>query len=455
LYFFFIYFIADEKKQEIFTDEYIEPYSDVPAFHMSFVLRKLVPINITIENADRVTETVEDMMGSLLGNDLPKSGVPQVSYEAIGDTVDGISIANLTEPRKTDNEDYVQWADIPVLMLSDSLFAFPNNYADAESRDAVVETDTTHPGYARMMTKCPDTWGNTGKQNKSVMSYYYLPNNYKASQMQRSRMNKESLANQTRHPVIITLRSSYVEAITSPMWPQDAIEWQTRTRKAEWPAQSLIDKVVAEGCHYECIPHPKSSNPEFEFRSCFGIAEKTVAKTLSRDQRYCYILFRALCSQEFEQEQIIMSVHLKSIFFRACEQIAPDIWTTKPGACLFYLMDSLSSHIDNKNIPDYFITSNNLIDHLSDSQLLSCSEKMMSLRSQPFSYLTAMAHRQKNHYATNVVESVRDDIFLFKEHRNTRESMLQTLVPISIRLAGEYIRSKNFKQGMFLLVEPG
>ena len=106
-----------------------------------------------------------------------------------------------------------------------------------------------------------------------------------------------------------------------PSWPPIAIPWVNRKRYCNWPSTEAIQVIVSKGCRVVHKPHELSKLKEFEFRFSFSEAELILFKTLTCDQRKCFIAFKALIKSNIyklehrTREEIKLSSYcLKTIF---------------------------------------------------------------------------------------------------------------------------------------------
>ena len=110
------------------------------------------------------------------------------------------------------------------------------------------------------------------------------------------------------------------------VWPPQARSWIERERPSQWPSQDTIQRIVSQGCGIVKTAHPLSSDPDFEYRFSFSLAEVRLFETLTIDQKDCFVSFKAIVKNlvsrlnvNFENEQKITTYHLKTIFLWACE----------------------------------------------------------------------------------------------------------------------------------------
>ena len=152
----------------------------------------------------------------------------------------------------------------------------------------VIEADDTHVGYIRIRLLHPPVCAN--KVHTSDTAGVYL-----SSTETTREFKKETLSYVTRDIAEVLHRgpavtpndvehtkwnSVDVDAVFSlvcPEWPYEADHWSTRQRPSGWPSEQLIQSIIAGGCHVVPTSHPKSRNPDVEWRYSFSVAERTLA----------------------------------------------------------------------------------------------------------------------------------------------------------------------------------
>ena len=160
--------------------------------------------------------------------------------------------------------------------------------------------------------------------------------------------------------------------------------------------------------------------------------------------RYCLVVFLALCSQELREASTLISTdHLKAIFFYACEELPLMCWTSNLGSCMFYLLNSLISQVEEKNIPCYFIPENNTIDHLSEDEIQIISERLNNLRWNPLQHIFSLVKDRE--FAWEIQQVITEDMDQFKITHNVRESVLNCFIPHAIKSARNSILRRRFK----------
>ena len=436
----------------MFNEDYIDPWSDIPAIHLSFLIKQFIPLKATIKDADSMCHqafAIESSTDEFMNQ---KSSAFQLT--AIGDVVEGLFASSLDNHEQPESQLSGEWADVGIICSLCTCIAYPKNMVNEGATDLLdltVDNDHTHPGYVRLLARYPDTW-DLETNSKPTMTFY-IPNTHKRiKESEATKCFKDQYAN--HNPAVVYLFKRTFSGIFSPFWPEEASAWRRRSRDAGWPSLGLIDSIVSEGVYYISLPHTNSSNPGIEFQTCFSVAERRLANEgLSKEQRYCFIVLKALVSHALMGSELINSTHLKSIFFGACEQIPEQYWTSRLSGCILYMMDSLIKQLEMVNVPNYFIQTNNMIDHLSRDQIEGILDKIRNLRINPVSSLYSIAYQNMVMNADEIYQQIRFDIDDFHVHRSVRQSVIGSLVPTKIKVAATYIEANNFDTAIEIIQE--
>ncbi|OPL21313.1 hypothetical protein AM593_10473, partial [Mytilus galloprovincialis] len=398
--------------EEMFLEDYIDPWSDIPAVHFTFLIKQFIPMKSTLKYADSMCHQAFALESS--SEDFVGGSKSSFQFKAIGDVVEGFFV---TLDGKPEDECFGFWVDVGIICSLTVCIAYPQNFENTrtiDQSDVTVCTRSTHSGYARLLARYPDTWG--FKRKAEGERTYYIPNTHDKFEDSRvTKRFKDQYANQ--NPMIVHLFSKKYSGIYSPFWPEEAMSWQSRSRDANWPSPDLIDSIVSEGVYYISNPHSNSPKPEIEFQICFGVAERRLAnEALSKEQRYCFIVFKALVSHTLMGDESIESAHLKSVFFSCCEQVPQQYWSSR-------------------------------------EQLQGVLGKLQNLRTNPLMALYSIAYQNMVTNADEIYQDIRMDIEDFHEHKSVRHSVIFALVPAKIKQAAKYIERNSFDVAIEIIQE--
>ncbi|KAL5019887.1 hypothetical protein ScPMuIL_002779 [Solemya velum] len=401
----------ENEKAEMFKEDYIDDWTDLPVTHFSFVLKRIFPYK-TLESTDYWSMKLMQMIENIK--------VPMgTRKEVVGSIAESFYLPGLTCMHTTPSQGSPSKSvGVTCLCIQEALRVFPKGHDSMSASDTFFETDSVHPGYLHIVARYPG-FGDT----KAV-----IPNTAYKSQPS---MTEKVKSYSDYHPIDFQIECKC--AFSCPVWPSVADEWPNRRRPVNWPKKHIIQSIVSEGCHIVPIAHKNSSNETIEWQFLFSVAERTISlEALSKHQKYCYIFFKAFFTQYLEQCRYITSGHLKSIFFYACELVPESLWSANPGACILYLMDQLFVQVQERNIPNYFIPANNMIDHFTEEMSKELQPLLMTFRTQPLSAVQQLALNSRITCAPTVIEKVLDDVPLFRSHRSIRESTFTVFLPQTI-----------------------
>ena len=230
------------------------------------------------------------------------------------------------------------------------------------------------------------------------------------------------------------------------IWPSCAAEWIRRKTKTKWPSTELKKKIEAEGCFVIWRPHPKSKYPEFEWQFLFSNAEKVLFRDgLSKHQRYLYdVLKIAIDYQTKTLDVKLHTVHAKSVFFYACESIQESMFEDSAGGCFLYMIGSLLESLRKRNLPNYFVRENNMIDHLEEEDLTKLADAIETLRVYPLQSITFLMVA-KGYNRAWLVDIVSEDSTSFKSNADMNRLIRQLFFPTMIRHARKLANRESFK----------
>ena len=177
---------------------------------------------------------------------------------------------------------------------------------------------------------------------------------------------------QALHPILgvgFYFSSDLVPAFECSEWPDESIEWIHRKRNSSWPSGRLISRITSSGCHIVPKPHPLSEDGS-EWRYSFSVtAEVPLARSLSKYQRFSFLIIKLMIRCfKMKCALVVSTYYLKTTLFWLCEEIPIAQWTDENiSVNTMKLLDKFIEFLENRNLPNYFIRTNNMISHLSPS----------------------------------------------------------------------------------------
>ncbi|XP_033740619.1 uncharacterized protein LOC117327654 [Pecten maximus] len=167
---------------------------------------------------------------------------------------------------------------------------------------------------------------------------------------------------------ILTTEVDYVFAFACNSWPREAKEWVTRTRLYGWPSQTLIDKIVKNGCHVVPVGDKCSEDTLLQWRISFATSERSLIHSFTHIQLKVYVLLKYFLKQIKEtlkqvigDDDILCSYFLKTVLFHAIENSSQLFWQDKHlFTCFWFCFNILITWVRAGFCPNYFIPENNL-----------------------------------------------------------------------------------------------
>ena len=295
----------------------------------------------------------------------------------------------------------VMIADVDLMVIGVNKTVTKEGHVTDDSM-GMIEAGDTHKGYVRILRLHPEN--SVYSIPKTGTGDFYLSSTVLMREIKEGllpRITLDTVSIQWCGPAITvneqqklkrnSVDSDTVLALPCLHWPDEATHWPTRHRASGWPEESLIRRVVSEGCHVVPTSHSQSTYPDAEWRYSFSVAERTLAQTLTDAQRHAYILFKTLVKHELGHCSILSSYHLKNIFLWQCERIPASEWSSETGlaATLLCLLDSLLYCVSSHCLPHYFVPDNNLLDHVHGDFLEDIARTVSRIRREPLASVLA------------------------------------------------------------------
>ena len=269
-------------------------------------------------------------------------------------------------------------SDFDILRILPGIVAFEGHYLGPGICFPMVPA--SHPGFVKLL----DPYGG--------QDVNYLNNQDALKIVQQSSLkHPQPGLNMNPHGPAVTTDSpklpieiDNVYAIRCSSWPKTASGWETRERRWGWPTASLIKSIVSKGCLLVPVGHKLSSEPQYEWRLSFSVAEKVLAQSLTSFQKKAYILLKILHREYLSSPKIIATYHLKTILFWMCERRPESFWADSNMArCLFALLDELTACLSSHNLPNFFVPDNNMISHVPSDLVQTVLNKIEVIRRDP------------------------------------------------------------------------
>lgn len=381
--------MASSDQNSELTD--IDPVSNVPYLHESFILNCFVPIRYV-----RRQKPFDDP--TFTGSYAEGYRIPTVLTAG----QDGSVV------KKTTIDDEV------VCMMVGKETVGPDNKKD--NYFCIAESTNTQPGYLNLVPQAQTRQARSAPALTREKSMIMLKSEVstrgtssrKYLQNQNSMQEASEVAEETE---LLTPRSfsakpsarprrkklpdnvEYALALRYPVWPEIASEWIERKRDSGWPGKRIEKKITSTGCHVTPGSHPKSEDPEIEWMYTFFEAERTLDKdAVSSVQRQCFIALNLICMELLEKKQLSFR-QLKSAFYYVCEKLEPKLWRSNKAICVNKILDYLTEGVKSGNLPDYFIPQNNTLSHIGQADLKTLETELTGLRKSVINSLLAITDK--------------------------------------------------------------
>ena len=162
-----------------------------------------------------------------------------------------------------------------------------------------------------------------------------------------------------------------VFAVANQEWPDTAREFTTRERKHNQPCREMVERITGLGCLYVQVGHRKSQDPGKEWRISFSTAEKILIRSWNNTHLNTYIAIKTLIKKNLSKEPIVIpSYFIKTAILWLIERFPDSFWTSEEIlTCISAVLWELLFFTITGRCPNYFIPSNNMMDHFTADQL--------------------------------------------------------------------------------------
>lgn len=401
---FNVFVLISESRLLALTDPlYIDPGSGVPSPHLSFILQYWINDNIRVSPGPPSYEYAS----------LPKNCV----VEYAGSSCDASNAFLLKQSEKGIITILPPKAMV-IICRADVVVMFETN--ENKKMDEIFVDDThTHPGYCRLRpsVESNDFWGS---------QLYYVENDC----------------------FIKGGEEEWFEyhGFQSHEWIPSRTDWESRSRPSGWPTRELRDKIQNAGVLFINRPHFQSQLEIVEWQIIFSKAEKEIfLNVLSRAQKSCYNIFKVLVDYQTGACRVRLTpTQLKSVFLYAMERIPENIWENNLGGCFLYLIHLLSCFLDNGNIPHYFISENNLVDHIPEEAIKDLKLQVNTIKHFPTEVIRFCL--EKHNLDQNGLPKVIANIEVYTESRNIYWTVEHVFISLLNQRASSYGEAYDFMQ---------
>ncbi|KAJ8316027.1 hypothetical protein KUTeg_006041 [Tegillarca granosa] len=367
---------GDESLKFPSRDELVDTTSVVPYCHLSFIIRHVLSKN-HFHTTKYDWESYANWEQSTSDSKVYVVGSAVENFEFTIGSNSPVKSSNAFQRRNCQSENKIKTPKCYILADYHKKVIFNGENA-SDVHDVIAVTEEVHPGYLRLHPFYPSsainiTWIRGHIPCLNSEGFFNTKNSDLPNEQQKT-VNGGSRGNNKKYVLAVYWSES---------WPELALKWVTRDRPSGWPRQDVVQQVLNDGCFIVPIHHPMSEHPECEWRFSFALSEKRLAFTISKAQRYCFQVFKALVDYFTGDKELLSTYFLKTVFFHVCEAIAKLYWRIQPASCILYLFDKLLLCLRQKNLPHYFILENNIIDHFHDNDIHCLITRLEAVRNCP------------------------------------------------------------------------
>ena len=292
-------------------------------------------------------------------------------------------------------EGLINHGDVDIMHVADDFLVVehPDNIPES-FKEAVLLMEPGHcePGYTRLRLFC-DIPGNQFEIYTNEGDKLYLDR----IKYLKIKFGKHEMLNVDMHgPALLTFNhvakgdTDMVECFHCPLWPtfarREFVVYQNNVKNIK------TENITKAGCHIVPIAHPKSSNPDLEFRMSFSVAERFLIQNWNKKQIDIYFLCKELFNKFFSTdhnlEKGLCSYFAKTLIYWMNEQSSIDFWTNNSIiSILGQFFDLLRAYIANKSCPNYFIPNNLMMSTYTDKQINSLLTRLDDVCQDIFYYI--------------------------------------------------------------------
>ncbi|XP_033758531.1 uncharacterized protein LOC117340864 isoform X2 [Pecten maximus] len=427
-------------------DTAVDSISTTPIGHLSYVLKNVLNTKYLVVQDPQIWD---DKMESL--NNHPRSSTVALT---VGSVVEKFAVSVQDKSpvqigyslRKDKIASAGSMEVTPQVLVVYPYYRIIKRDSDQTSsqKDMVMETNGLHPGFIRLHYPIKSS---TPRTSQGQLLVSYLPNSYLDASSVRRDLGSFQI------PQFLEENLSIGYALQGHFWPECASEWKSRDRPSGWPKPEFIKSIIDDGFLIIAVSHPHSNKPDLEFEISFAKAEKLLArKNMTKCQRNCFHIFKVLVDFHTRQTPLLSTNYLKMVFFYASEVVPRSQWRVNPGAAILYLVDRLLQCLRIKQLPHYFIHSNNMIDHFSDDALQQIVTHLEALRQFP---VTAIVLLAESHGLTSswMADPIIEDIPVFTEHRDLQKSFAEVFIPTTLKNAINYVKYMMLQPAADVIME--
>jgi hypothetical protein len=177
--------------------------------------------------------------------------------------------------------------------------------------------------------------------------------------------------------------------------------------------------------------HPKSQEPDIEWKYNFSMAEHTIfMRGVTESQLHGFLVFKILVDNAtFHLTKQLKNKHLKAAYLHALEEIPCEAWETNFSGCILFVLSTLVEFLKAKCLPHYFISTNNLIDCFRAEDIEALCVNVECIRSFPVTVIQNIAKNHGYSYAPNLIKMVFENCKSFVHNNDLVTVFMNAFTP--------------------------
>ena len=428
-----------------FNSAYWDEEHEISTLHLSFLIQTLLPLHtvkwdVTKRHYLSINADIEEKF----------AGVEELHCIATGSMAEGYSIPSSVCRSETTKELYNKFlSDVDILTVFSKLkMSTDDEISNSDETDfkGYFEYIDKRPGYVHICLLNPkaedDIFIIDDKSGKYYLSGIKLMDKLFSVIQDHQEATKQGPAVTITDKSMVNklkleggVSTDLVFALPCSPWPSIANNWKARADGSLWLTSDLVQSTINDGCHIVAVPSKMSPNPELEWRISFSASEGRLAREAVTDhQRQCFIFIKILHQQKIKPKGMLSSYMFKSVFLHCCEKLPVSHWKNYPGSCILYILDVMLDCLRRKHIPTYFLPQNNLISHLSETEIKENISLVERVRKDPVTPVLEFTDKgifsRHSTYISfrQMVEPLLEDMKAFKNHKDSRRSILNGII---------------------------
>uniref|UniRef100_A0A8W8KE68 OTU domain-containing protein n=1 Tax=Magallana gigas TaxID=29159 RepID=A0A8W8KE68_MAGGI len=306
---------------------------------------------------------------------------------------------------------------------------------DVSRSSLIQDIEATYPGYLRLKVP-PSSTDFLPKSLYRSESYTYLKKLFAPQELTMPRYAKKCFM-----------------GIICKDFPPVAEEWKYRQRKMQWPSNEVVKMIVNSGCTIIPKHHPSSVQPGIEWKYDFSVSEAILFHNgLSLFQLHGFFLIKILldhCTSRLNCR--LKNKHIRSAFLNSCELIPIDMWMINLGGSILYAISYLTTCLQKKNLPNYFIPKRNMLFGFSDEDINAIFIQVEALRLFPHQAMVHIAELHGLRYAANLTTLILQDCKRFSLNLEIWSVYRDILLPVTIKTVKFLTRRGLYNEASMLL----